>query len=238
MAATGFSDNTDITDLLGAVDMNMLISNFNNLDTTVFGLKNSMVYRKEFMNLALSKDLTEEEMLIVLTLSVIIKSKKRILDAARTNPEVFRTTKMSNAIRFIMTNMKQYVSEQVVGFPMVKLPESFPSLSALIFVMLNPNVTPNLIIQNLWAAQLNFNAELMTEQLAWETDFWTVTVTKSLSTSNSYERGFQREYYNTKSSDSYKMVLPNGLEFLPEKEELEKEDLALYIDSVRAMVLL
>jgi hypothetical protein len=69
--------------------------------------------------------------------------------------------------------------------------------------------TVDTFLQNLWAAQMNLDADLMMVQKAWETGFWTDTVKKS-SNSGFEKHGFNVEYWETKASDRYVLLNVNG----------------------------
>jgi hypothetical protein len=100
-------------------------------------------------------------------------------------------------------------------FAVVHIPSCVPFIAAFAwkFITPIPNRNVNALLQNLWAAQLNLNVELLNIQRLWEENFWNNDVRKG--GNNFQNEGFQEEYWITKSADRYPLVRPNGTIYEP-----------------------
>lgn len=203
---------TELATVMASFDLEA----FTNLDPEEFigfGTTDSGVYRRKFLSLA--RVLSKPEMTIVISLCCMVKNRKRILDAMIP----FGTTGLNktwypNVRNFISNVMVSYSREaDHEHFVCFHVPNAFPFYAATVWKKMAAADKMNYegFIANTWVPQIAIDKDVQAEQMIWERDFWTNTVTKTKNThQGSYEAGFHQAYYDTKAADEYPLLKPNN----------------------------
>jgi hypothetical protein len=171
-----------------------------------FGLMNSSIYRQKFLKIADESSLTKEETTMVIVLFSAIKNKKRVL----ANISKFASSKWYKKVNmFIKNKLVQYTYEaSEKTFAAVHVPSSFPFLAARVWLRITTTPTVDSFCENLWAAQINLDSDLMDKCKAFETNFWAQTVKKG--GTKFEDKGFNEGYFNTKATDKYPLLAADG----------------------------
>jgi hypothetical protein len=212
----------------------LMETDFGAVDLTKFrkiGTMNSHMYRAKIESAM--KELSQTEQLIVIALTVAVKNKDRILNTLNNNPDMKKAAWHLKVRAFFVNKCVQYVSNSGNKVPVVKIPESFPPISALCYIAINRECTAEDFLKNLWAAQLDLDDDLMAKQKAWEMDFWN-NIVKSSKNSNrpeDVELKFNETFYNTKAADTYPLLFASGARLTGTKHS--EATLVAYIAAVK-----
>lgn len=200
-------------------DMKMILAEVNYKDCMDdftelqgIGLMNSALYRQKF--LTMTSDMSSEEKFMVIALSVAVKNRDRILMTFSSKPSLRERPWFNKVNSFLLNKCVQYVSAAGSKFPVVKIPESLPSISAIAWAAINPGASVEKFLSNQWAAQLALNPKLQAIQKTWEVDFWTKVVSNSKNEArpNVVKLDFHEEFYKNKAADNYPLMTPKGEE--------------------------
>jgi hypothetical protein len=206
--ATFSINDTDLATIMSKFE----ISDIEALDPNEFvnfGLMNSSIYRTKFLKIADDANLSKTEITMVIVLFSAIKNKKRVL----ANISKFAASSWYKKVNlFIKNKMVQYTYEaSEKTFAAVHVPASFPFIASRVWLRITANPTVDSFCENLWAAQINLDTALMDKCKAFETNFWAQTVKKG---GNKFEdKGFNEDYFNTKSTDNYPLLAADGTTF-------------------------
>jgi hypothetical protein len=183
------------------------------VDFESFGKKSALTYQQDFIRLATAKNLPSEVTAIVIYLTVMIKNKERIMREIDTNMKLRQNPSAIHARKFISENLIQYVNPNDTSkFPIVKLPDSFPSMSALMYVRYNPKGTVAGLLSNTWFAGMYISDELQDLNEAATRKFWTVVVqktrNKTTSRDNARKAGvFYTDIYENSINDEFRFLM-------------------------------
>lgn len=188
-----------------------VLNTFQESDFKDFGVMNSHVYRKLFYKLTAQANMTPLEIVVIVTLFQKVKNVVRVLKSI----ERFKNKSWFVSVRkFLVERVVQYnsqVPKDASKIAAIQIPHVFPSLTAICWVKTNNNVSLTNFLSNLWSVQMNIPINMKNIQKQWETNFWNNTVKKTRNVDPAlYEKGFQEEYWSTKSLDSYEFFLPNA----------------------------
>jgi len=188
-----------------------------------FGKMTSHIYRSKFFatvqKLVDEGKIQKSSVAPIIYFATLIKNKKRILDGlGNLKAKYSSTTWHPDAVLFYQTQTDQYVSEAEKSgrFPVVNIPSCQPNVAAHFMKMQlkNDGVSRtdtdlfNAFYRNLWFCQLRVSPDMLALHLKWEEEFWNVKVKKSKNPDSSrYERGFNRDYWDTKSEDDYMFIV-------------------------------
>jgi len=230
--------NSVAPDLLGtAIDpslSNIMRENTNSLQVDPMALKglglmDSHKYRAKFLKIAKDKRTTTIVLFHIIGMAVAVKNKDRILstiNSVSNNPTITAIAK------FYRESTRQYVPETANNeklFPVVKIPESFPSLSIIWQILIHCDRTDKeqddkkvanykKVFETLFFCQFNLEGPVAGAHKDWEKDeFWgtsenTGKVQKSrfANRPKTVKLQFHEEYYNTKAADKYVLLNPDG----------------------------
>jgi hypothetical protein len=198
--------DVNTTNALSAQFDSALIAALDPRDYMDFGVMDSRVYAEKLLRLFDDNNVSQEARTMVVVLATAVKNRKRIIKAMTK----FSTALWYNDVRsFFMSNTCQYTyEEEDTTFSVVHIPSSVPFLAARCWLQMTMNPTVQDFLENLWAAQIYLNDDLMGRQKIWERGFWTHTVMKG---GRDFERGaFNEDYWGTKAADRY-FLLDNDL---------------------------
>ena len=175
-------------------------------DFEYFGLMNSSIYRSKFLKIADDSGLTKEEMTMVIVLFSAIKNKKRVM----VNLSKFASSGWYKKVNlFVKNKIVQYTYEATEKtFAAVHVPSSFPFIAARVWLRITTTPTVDSFCENLWAAQIHLDSNLMNRCKTFETNFWTQTVRKG--GARFEDNGFNEDYFNTKATDKYPLLADDG----------------------------
>lgn len=179
------------------------------------GLMNSHMYRTKCLAAMNKAGLDAKAKFMVVLLCTAIKSKDRIVTTLKARADLKEKSWYDNVLKFFSSFTAQYVANAGDKMPVVKIPESFPPMAALAYLLMNPQTTVDDLVKNLWAAQLALSESLMAINKEWERNFWTNVVKKSKNTARSEDvkLEFNEEFYLTKASDEYPLMNFDGTAF-------------------------
>ena len=178
-------------------------------DFVSFGMRDSRTYRALFLKL--TKDMEKSDRTWVVILAVAIKNRERILMELGRK---FQDAQWRNAvIAFYTHHTATRNSDIPIGrelMPVVNIPSCAPPITALIWKKMqeDENLSYDNFVGNLWTVQLKVYQAITEEQKVWEMDYWERQITKG---GRTYEKGFNEEYWTTKSKDRY-MLLTDTME--------------------------
>jgi len=208
------------------------------------GMMDSHKYREKIMAAAAKAGLNFTDLIFVIAAAVSVKNRERIiigLTPFMTSPRISRT------VTFYKNFTEQYVPQCTAAnqkVPVVKIPESFPSISAFVFIMMCCEGTPessdadySLFMRNLWFAQLNVDIGQKETQMVWERDvFWGATEntgaiqkSKFSSRQGSVKLLFHKDFWDTKAADKYALYNQDGTVFPHTADEYNEAEVRAYI---------
>jgi hypothetical protein len=220
------------------------------VDFDSFGKLDSKAYRLMFESLVLEKGLNTSVTNYVILLSVLIKNKERIVNAVKTYESLSTNPDLNAAVAFINNSMDQYVNQTVntasKRFPIVKLPESYASVSVAYATYFNKNLTAGWMLMQSYFGNMAMSDFLQDLNESAMRYLWTqsTTTTKNLGKARATNRKigtfYEDIYWNTKR-DGYLFYLMDGKKFMFKKTETEAgmespvtiEDLVEYFLEVR-----
>ena len=191
-----------------------------------FGLKNSRVYFSKLARLMGDSKLTREGKFMVFVLATAIKNRNRILEAMK----MFELKPWFNSVQqFFVGKTCQYTGEEGPHtIAVIHIPSGRPTITARVWCMITPNInrTVDNFLSNLWAAQLDLDADLMAKHLVWEQKFWGEMVKKG---SKNYNEGFHMDFWETKACDAYPLMHKSGLEVAKVGLKYDTAELTQYL---------
>jgi len=208
---------------------------FNPDDWTGFGLMNSHIYRAKLLRLMYKAKLSSEEMFYVVAMSTAIKNKQRI---ERAMVKFANSSWYEKVYKFYKDHIVQYTADlvrQPDKFAVVHIPSSMPSMAMVAWCLQTKEPNANKATQNMWFCQLDVDSALKAEQKDWERDLWDNKIKKGSSAFTG--EGFNEEWWGTKASDTYKLLLPvksKGVVTYVELEtsKMDRAGLTTYIQRV------
>jgi len=210
------------------------------------GMMDSHKYREKFMAIAVNQNLQWNTIFMIVAAAVAVKNKDRIMVGL----EAFKTDQsIAKVIAFYKNHTEQYVplcTSSNKKFPVVKIPESFPNIALVAFILISCDRTNNdaateanyaLVVRNLWFAQLNVDAGQKMAQMCWERDvFWGATETtgsiqksKYTTRSGAVKLLFHQDFWDTKAGDRYPLLNLDGTEFPRDAQEYSELEIKQYI---------
>lgn len=193
------------------------------------GLMDSNKYRAKFYKIATSKRFTPIEIFHIIGAAVAIKNKDRILNSLST---VTSASMAGRVLSFYRNNTQQYVPQTSSNenlFPVVKIPESFPSIAVIWAILIEcektnketdavKNTNFERIMHTLFFPQFNLEDTIAARHKDWERDeFWGTTEDTGKVQKSRYESRpktvrlqFHEDYYNQKAGDNYVLLAPDG----------------------------
>lgn len=176
-------------------------------DFVNFGQRTSHTYRRDFMKK--TEKLSNDARIGIIFLFTAVKNKNRVLSESKNlSPVIYPWLK--EAVTFISTSMVQYVTElerQPNAFAGVHVPHILPTVTTICWITQNSTMTAAHYIENLWACQMKLPKELKMLQYEWEKNFWDNTVTTTRNKDiQSFQKGFQEQFWNTKAADAYPFI--------------------------------
>jgi hypothetical protein len=201
------SDN-DLTELMSRVEW-MKMDDVDPNDYENFGVRNSRIYRDKFYRLLRASKMEKNESKWLIFMTCLLPSKKRLLDATRKRETAPRHPKANKSIN---ERMRQHTSQEAAdpsNHSIVHCPNAFPFYAAHAWALVKPDAqrTVEAFLENTWAAQIWLDPDMLALQKTYEMHFWNDLVKKG---SGKYEQGFKDEYWKTKSTDAYPLILENG----------------------------
>jgi hypothetical protein len=222
---------------------------FNPEDWSSLGLQDSHKYREQFLKIATNARLTGPQIFYAIMAAVAVKNRDRILKSLGVivgNPDI------TAVCRFFKDNCVQYVPQSSpTKFPVVKIPESFPSVALVASIAIWGRVEeaarePVLkkIKEQLFFGQMKISAEMQNEHMEWERDvFWGTSEDTGLVRSSKFDRRpksikleFNTAFYETKANDKYPFLSVDGLEVDFAAEEPTNDELWDYIKDVKEVM--
>lgn len=199
--------------IISKFDMS-LITNLDPKDYVDFGVMDSKKYAAKLFKLMEDERLTKDQKTMVIVLATAVKSRTRILNSMKK----FKGKPWYNPVfKFFKESCVQYTTEEDDdNFSVVHIPSSVPFLTARVWLQMTPDPTVDLFLQNLWAAQINIDDNLLNTQRIWEEDFWNVTVVQK--NKNKDKSTFNRDFWDTKAADQYLLLDKDGNLFGSEDE--------------------
>jgi hypothetical protein len=180
-----------------------------------FGKMDSTIYRMMFQDLCDMHMLDAVTVSLIIFLTVMIKNKGRIVRAVTMNATLAGNEKISAAISFIEAQCINYVDAASNKFPLVKLPESFCSVSCVYFIAYNENLTLTSLLSSQWFGHLALSDFLQDLHQMYMRFFWTQTVKKTKNKTknrdNSRKAGvFYTDIYENTIGDTYRFYTYTG----------------------------
>ena len=212
-----------ITDLF---DLNVEL---NPDDFVGFGLKNSRVYFAKLARIMGEIELDERGKIHGLRHGHGHKEQRE--DPLEAMKAFERNAWYASVQQFFVAKTCQYTGEEGVHtIAVIHIPSSMPTITARIWCMITPvvNRTVNNFLSNLWAAQLDLDADLMVKQMTWEVKFWNDMVKKG---GKNYKEGFHQDFWDTKACDSYPLTKKNGQAVKKEGLKYSEKELEVYLES-------
>jgi hypothetical protein len=207
-----------------------------------FGQMNSHIYRNKLWAVFKVLDLSTNEVWHIVKCAVCVKNKSRIIEALETSfkDEVW----YPNVMKFYKNYTVQYNTDRNTAktramFPVVALPGCCVTLVCSIFLTLMDKATMTdeeiyeRMKENLWFGQLSLDKRQQEEHMRWEKNFWENVVTTTKSTHEIAEPGkrFNEEFYKSKRSDKYPLMLGKDKIMVPSSEEgYTKKDILDWIN--------
>lgn len=190
-----------------------------NIDFDSFGVMNSALYRALFMKLVSDHNLTPEAISFVILLATIVKSKSRIISAYNNVAASAKNAHTQSAIQFITNHTSQYVNvtgrNATQNMPLVKIPESFSSVSTFYFAAMHPNITVSKLINNVFFGNQYLSEFLQDLHEAYERYYWTQVVRSTNNKTSARPRDrpvgtFFTDIYENRKTDSNPFKIANG----------------------------
>ena len=190
------------------------------------GMLNSHKYREIFITICTKFGYSPEVQFYIILAATIVKDPERIKRGLAPHA---RIPVVAQVIKFYTSNSVKYVGDVRPAtmfklFPTVKIPETFPNISAICFVLVEgKGVKPSDLVwmmpRNLWFCQLQVNEELMKAQKDWEeVEYWGIKedtgmvqgskFTGTRTATASFK--FNLDIWKTKSNDNYPLMLADG----------------------------
>lgn len=233
-------------DMLSQVSTVMDLANADDIDPSDwinFGLMNSHLYRERFLKLCAKEKLKNKEMLMVLTLSVAIRSKKRIqANIGKFSGKTWHANVKKFIDNKIVQSPKEAKSENLM--PIVNIANCMPSHAFYIWCKMHTFTNDDDMYDmatrskdggaGLFFVQLNLHEDIVAECETKEKEFWTNTVTKG---GDTYEKGFHQNYFDTKKADKYHLVNKDATKVVPADSDIgyTKAEITKYLmDNCRA----
>jgi hypothetical protein len=210
--------NEDLTQIFTNVAM-IGLDRIVSKDFSSFGMMNSHIYRSKLEALMQVKLPNVETRMIMICLFCVISSKARVQNEL--NADQFKDIPdLNNLKSFVANSMVQHTSElkgKPAGkyFAAVHVASSYPFVAAYAVIKLKRIKSVQAFLRHLWAAQLYLDADMQKWQKAWEKTFWNDQVKKG---SAAYIKGFQEEFYDTKSMDKYPLINKEGKIWKPNNQ--------------------
>jgi hypothetical protein len=195
------------------------------MDLDSFGLMNSKMYAQIFRTTLQASGISKDSYSSIILLAVLVKNKNRILKGLSHLRLKYESTQwFKDCMIYYQTQTVQYTTEVTTDktgytkMPVVNIPNCVPTISAYVWKLANKDKLQNmdsaeaveLLLQNLWAAQLDLTEDIQIRQKAWEEDFWNNQVLYTNNKDGShFKKGFQEKFYMTKAADNYPLVMPN-----------------------------
>jgi hypothetical protein len=182
-----------------------------------FGFRDSNVYREMLFSHFQDSKLDPTEKFVVFVLCVAIKNKSRIIKSLEANKTKWsKKNWYKKVLDFFKNRTVQYTTESDSKVPVVNIPNSCPTITALAWIVVTPPAsrTKDNFLKNLWAIQFKgLTQQEVDDQKAWEKNFWDNTVKKTRNTNTKgYDaaKGFQEDFWNTKAADEYILATIKG----------------------------
>lgn len=181
-----------------------------------FGKMDSTVYRMMFHDIISSVSLDDVVMSIVILLTVMIKSKERIIRAINAIPNLKAIAEVAEAMDFIQNQCVTYVDPAGKKFPLVKLPESFCTISFVYFCAFNSSFTLTKLFECQWFGHLVLTPFLQDLHEMFMRFFWTQIVKKTRNKTKNRDKErsvgvFYSDIYENTVSDTYNFSTFNGV---------------------------
>lgn len=228
---------TTIAPMINSEAISILDSLQSEMDVASFGKMNSHIYRNIFESLCKRVGLADEVKALVIFFASLVKDNTRIVKHIEMNERWTENADVQEAKDFIEQYMTKYTnSSPDKMFPMVKLPDSYASLSTYYFaryaawsdtaevdtktqkptgnMVRMPNA--NLLIENLFFCGMDISIELQNLQMEWEENLWAGEIKKSSNKSRNskHELGkFHKDIYDTRKKDSYPFINSDGSKY-------------------------
>jgi hypothetical protein len=219
---------------------------FNPEDLNGLGLQDSHKYRMQFLEIATKARLTPPQIFYVIMCTVAVKNRDRIIKSLAPKTS---NTDLAAVHRFMKDHCVQYVPEAgTAKFPVVKIPESFPSVSLVCAIAIWGSIedekkdsTIKKVTENLFFGQMNIDSAMQDIHKIWERDvFWGATESTGQVRSSKFSRRgdsvklqFQEAFYATKAMDSYPFLKVDGSEAAFPNSQPTEEELWEYIKGVK-----
>jgi hypothetical protein len=178
--------------------------------TIQMGMLNSLVYRKKLMDFAKLKNISLDDLRVIIIMAGVMKNVDRLL-------EYLKGIKGLNSGEIIraLNCFSQYTKATAIGsFPFVNVPHSFPEIAILGNVWVRRDNLDEkgktgiyTWMENTHFSQLNLAKDVQDMHKEWEKEFWTVSVTKTKNPiQDAFKKGFQEEFYDNKAKDSFMLL--------------------------------
>jgi hypothetical protein len=190
------------------------------------GMLNSHKYREIFITICTKHGYSPEVQFYIILAATIVKDPERIKRGLAPHA---RIPVVAQVIKFYTSNSVKYVGDVRPAtmfklFPTVKIPESFPSVAAICYVLVEgKGVKPSdlvwMMARNLWFCQLQVNEELMKVQKDWEeVEYWGIKEDTGMVQGSKFAGTravpasfkFNLDIWKTKSKDNYSLMLADG----------------------------
>lgn len=182
------------------------------MEWEIFSPRTSKANTALFLKRMAAAKLSRRGAYLVVVMTIAMKDRDKILEKVEQFGETtwYREVKDFFELHTVQHTFESKMLEDKIA--VVDIPSSVPPITAHAWARMQQaeNLVPSVFIQNLWAAQFNFDDHLMERQKAWETHFWNTVVTVG---SQSYKKGFNEADYLKKASDSYPLLCPDGSVF-------------------------
>lgn len=182
---------------------------------TIFGKKNSHLYRQQLMTMMTNSGLSPEAKVMVYFFFAVIKNQARIVKALDAMPQDVKLMRWFSQTRdFIAVRVYQYVSsaERQGKFPGVNIPGTNPGLDILLWCLMtrNEDRTLDILKDRTTFCQIALNDEMQTLAKEGYRKFWDVTVKGTQNpdaiTMNLPSPQMREEYYRNPASDRYPLL--------------------------------
>jgi len=176
-----------------------------------FGKMDSAAYRIAFEETCARANISSTVRNIVILFSVMIKNRDRVIRAIEGSTGLLAIDEVMEAKAFLTRHCTNYVTNQRLKYPFVKIPESFASLSAVYFAAFNDEASVTAIFSTTWFSHLPLSQFLQDLAEMYMRFLWTqiITSTKNTGASRDSDRSvgtFYPDIYDNAISDSEAMV--------------------------------